>query len=186
LTKCIFICPIGEVEDDVLVRVTRCIETHCGIVCEISTPVGTPRFAYDERRGQYESKGILKDLIACCPERSFRFLGVTDVDLFVPILTYVFGLAQMDGPCAVVSTHRLRPQFYGEPPDSERFLERVEKTALHELGHCLGLTHCRDRRCVMYSSTRIQDTDFKRTAFCPTCLDLFRWQLERDPGCLRV
>jgi archaemetzincin len=56
---------------------------------------------------------------------------------------------------------------------------RAQKTALHEIGHSLGLTHCRDRRCVMYSSTRIADTDFKQSHYCPTCLELFTWHLER-------
>jgi archaemetzincin len=109
-------------------------------------------------------------------------MGVTTVDLFVPILKFVFGLAQIDGPCSIISTHRLRPEFHDSTPDRDLFLARIEKTALHELGHGLGLTHCRDRRCAMYSSTRIQDTDFKRADFCPTCAELFRWHLERNRG----
>ena len=39
--------------------------------------------------------------------------AIADVDLYIPILKYVFGEAQMGGPCAVVSTFRLRQEFYG-------------------------------------------------------------------------
>jgi archaemetzincin len=138
-----------------------------------------PIYAYDERRGQYNSKLILKHLITRCPQDTLRLIAVTHVDLYVPILKFVFGLAQMAGQCAVISIHRLRPQFYDLPPDPDILLARVEKTVLHELGHSLGLTHCRDRRCVMYSSTRIEDTDFKRSDYCPTCGELFRWYLDQ-------
>ncbi len=75
---------------------------------------------------------------------SWRMLGVVAVDLYIPILTFVFGEAQMGGPCAVVSAHRLRQELYGLPPDPELFRQRVLKEAVHELGHTLNLTHCDD------------------------------------------
>jgi len=121
---------------------------------------------------------ILKDLITHRPEGALKFMGVTQVDLFVPILKYVFGVAQLEGPCSVISLHRLRPQYYEAPPNPDLFIERVKKTALHELSHSLGLTHCRDRSCVMHSSTNIEDTDYKKSLFCPTCFELFTWHLE--------
>ena len=179
MSNCITICPIGVVEEDILGRITKCIEKHHDLVCKISPGMEKPNYAYDERRGQYNSKLILKHLIKCCPQDTLRFIGVTHVDLYVPILKFVFGLAQMEGQCAVISIHRLRPQFYNLPPDPDLLVARVEKTVLHELGHSLGLTHCRDRRCVMYSSTRIEDTDFKRSDYCPTCFELFRWRLDK-------
>lgn len=179
MSKCVFICPIGFIEEDILERITGCIESRCGIICNVSTGMENPKYAYDERRSQYNSKLILQHLIKFCPHEALGFMGITHVDLFVPILKFVFGLAQMEGQCSIISTHRLRPQFYDQQPDPSLFLARVEKTALHELGHCLGLTHCRDRRCVMYSSTRIEDTDSKQSDFCPTCIELFQWHLDR-------
>ena len=50
-----------------------------------------------------------------------RVLGVTDVDIFASHLTFVFGEAQCPGRAALISTHRLRPEFYGEPSDPELF-----------------------------------------------------------------
>ena len=186
MSRCIILCPIGSVRTDILDRIAACIESRSGLTCSFFMAMETPRYAYDETRGQYNAKIILRRLMARCPEECVRFIGVTHVDLFVPILKYVFGLAEIKGQCAIISTHRLQPEFYGAPPDSLLLTARAEKTAVHELGHCLGLTHCRDRRCVMYSSSRIEQTDFKSADFCPTCHELFRWNLDgfvEPPGC---
>lgn len=176
----ISICPIGFVEQDVLGRVARCIETRFEINCTFRPAVENPKYAYDEGRRQYNSKLILKRLPHWSSEGIFRSVGLTGVDLFVPILKYVFGVAELEGSGLLISTYRLRPEFYEQPPDRGLLLERVEKTALHELGHSLGLRHCIERRCVMYSSTRIEDTDCKRTDFCPTCRELFKWYFAKS------
>jgi archaemetzincin len=142
----------------------------------------TPHDAFDPKREQYDSRSILRHL-SRSRGNSLKVVGVTDVDLFVPVLKYVFGLAQVSDRCAVISIHRLRSQFYEAPPDNALLLERTMKTALHELGHSFGLTHCRVKRCVMFSSTRIADTDTKSDAFCPTCRDLFKWYRDKCLAC---
>jgi len=180
LAKCVVICPIGPVDEGILDRIAGHIEARCGVMCGVSQKMDKPEYAYDERRRQYNSTSILKHLVRCCPNDVLGFMGVTHVDLFAPILKYVFGLAEIGGRCSVISMYRLRPEFYDRTPDQDLLEERLKKTALHELGHCLGLTHCKNRRCVMYSSVRIEDTDMKRTNFCPTCYDLFKWHLDKS------
>jgi archaemetzincin len=96
-------------------------------------------------------------------------LAVADVDLFVPILTFLFGEAQLDGPAAVVSTFRLHEELYGNEPDSALLLERLLKEAIHELGHTFGLVHCRTHGCVMGSSTDVDGIDSKSLALCDAC-----------------
>lgn len=180
MSKCVTICPIGFVEKDILDTVVACIETRCGIECIISSScMENPKYAYDEGRCQYDSKLILKHLIECCPQDTLRFMGITHVDLFVQILKYVFGLSQVAGKCSIISIHRLRPQFYDDVSDPKLLKTRIEKTVLHELGHSLGLTHCRNRHCVMYSSTKIEHTDFKQSDFCPTCFELLKWYVKK-------
>lgn len=174
------ICPLGLIEDEIPNLISACIEEKCGLRCKIIPPRKPPEYAYDRGRLQYNAKLILRRLISQVPRDAFKFMGVAEVDLFVPILQYVFGVAQMEGPCSLISVYRLRPQFYERPPNRALFLERLQKTALHELGHCFGLTHCINRHCVMYSSTRIQDTDSKEIDFCPTCKGLFQWYLEKE------
>jgi archaemetzincin len=179
LSRCITICPIGFVEEDVIDRIAECIRSRCGIPCEVLNSIAPLHYAYDKGRSQYNSSLMLKGLGEHCP-RSFRVLGVTNLDLYVPAFKYVYGLAQIEGQCAIISLHRLRPQFYDEPPEPNLLMARIEKTALHEIAHSLGMIHCRDRRCVMYSSTRITDTDLKRSVFCLACHDLFGWRLRRS------
>lgn len=125
---------------------------------------GRPDDAYDPRRKQWSSSRILSWLARAGPEG--RVLGVTDVDLFIPILTFVFGEAQVGGRAAVVSTARL-----GEPglPDDRVVLERLSKESVHEMGHVLGLLHCETPGCVMGRSASVRDVDGKRGDLCPPC-----------------
>ncbi len=173
------ICPIGLIDEEILNHIAKCISIRCGLTCRISPSLKNPRYAYNNIRLQYDSKLILKHLFQHRHQDTLRLIGVTSVDLYVPILQFVFGLAQIEGPCLLVSIHRLNPEFYDQQTNRELLFARVEKTVLHELGHTFGITHCRNRRCVMYSSTRIEDTDFKLPDFCPTCFELFQWYLKR-------
>jgi archaemetzincin len=130
-----------------------------------------PDDAYDPRRKQWSSTRIISWLARSGPEG--KVLGVTDVDLFIPILTFVFGEAQVGGRAAVVSTARL-----AEPglPDDRIVLERLSKESVHEVGHVLGLLHCETPGCVMGRSASVRDVDGKRGEPCAAC----RARLARD------
>lgn len=172
--------PIGFVDRSILIHLSESIAEQCSLPCYIDEKLEIPEHTLNPVREQYDSKEMLKHLLAFGPPEPIRIIGVTGVDLFVPILKYVFGVAQIKGRCAVISLKRLFPQFYDRPPDEGLVKNRVEKTALHELGHTFGLTHCRDHLCVMYSSTRIADTDTKNSAYCITCSDLLKWYLDKS------
>jgi archaemetzincin len=92
---------------------------------------------------------------------------VVDVDLFVPGLNFVFGLAP--GSTAVISLVRLRHEYYGERKNEYLFRDRALKEAIHELGHTFGLHHCPDIRCIMHFSNCLEDTDIKCPDFCKVC-----------------
>jgi len=128
-----------------------------------------PDRAFDPTRNQYNSSSILLQLIERPPPDADRILGVTHFDLFVPILTFLFGEAQYRGPGAVVSTARLKNEFYGMPPDPILLQERLLKESVHELGHTFGLKHCYSPGCVMVSSTDIEGIDAKSPLFCERC-----------------
>jgi archaemetzincin len=125
--------------------------------------------AFDPRRVQYNSSQILSQLITRPPQDAEKILGVVDVDLFIPILTFVFGEAQLQGIGAVVSTHRLHNRFYGLPENREVTTDRLVKEGVHELGHTFGLIHCSQPRCVMNSSTYVENIDQKPVDLCPLC-----------------
>jgi len=180
LLKFINICPIGILDWDIIEHIQGFIARRCGIDCRIGDPVARPEFAYVSSRDQFDSKAVLIHLLETQGCSALKILGITQVDLFVPILKYVYGLAQIEGRCSIISLYRLFPEYYDEPHDRDLFLSRIEKTALHEIGHTVGITHCRDRNCVMYSSVKIEDTDHKRPEFCQTCKELFRWYLAKS------
>ncbi len=125
----------------------------------------------DESRGQYNSTEIIVELLRCYPLANAKIAGITSVDLFVPVLTYVFGEAQLDGPACVVSTFRLDDTIYGLAPDPASFFERTLKETVHELGHTYGLLHCRNFNCAMHTSTTAEDIDLKAATLCDDCME---------------
>jgi len=128
-----------------------------------------PPYAYEKARRQYNSTLLLEYLSLSKPMGYAKYLGVTDVDLYAGGLNFVFGEAILNGEDAVVSLHRLRPEFYGDPPNRRLFEARVLKEAVHELGHTFGLTHCENPECVMSFSNSIIDTDVKKAQPCLKC-----------------
>jgi archaemetzincin len=139
-----------------------------GAPCRIGREIPDISFALDPERRQYWSTAILQRLEAAA-EPGERVLGVTACDLYVPVLTFVFGEAQLEGDCALVSTARLSENFYGMPPREELERERLVKESVHELGHTFGLRHCANWRCVMSSSHAVERLDVKEAGFCRAC-----------------
>ena len=136
-------------------------------------------YAYDAARDQYASIAVLESLTRACPIDAAKLLAVTSRDLFIPVLTFVFGQAQLNGRVGVVSLARLRQEFYGLPPDPGVFLDRAVKEALHETGHLFGLVHCNDTTCAMSLSTGVRQIDRKEAAFCKPCTGRLRRPAEQ-------
>ncbi|RPI04882.1 MAG: hypothetical protein EHM64_08470 [Ignavibacteriae bacterium] len=133
-----------------------------------------PAFAFDSYRNQFNSTSLITALLDRYPAQSGKIIGITAVDLFVPVLTYVFGEAQLDGQAAVLSTFRLREDLYGLEPNPKLEHIRLLKEAVHELGHTYGLIHCHDPECVMHSSTSAEEVDVKGKNFCGGCEKFLR------------
>ena len=128
-----------------------------------------PSFALDTYRNQFNSTSIISALLDRFPAHSGKIIGITTVDLFVPVLTYVFGEAQLNGRIAVLSFYRLREALYGMFPNPKLEQIRLLKEAIHELGHTFGLVHCYNPGCVMHSSTSPEEIDVKGKSFCKGC-----------------
>jgi len=133
-----------------------------------------PERSFDAGRAQYSSTMLLRLLLDDPLHTEHRVLAVASVDLFAPVLTYVFGEAQLAGRAAVVSLHRLRAELYGLPADAALLAGRLVKEAIHEVGHTYGLVHCAEASCVMRSSTYVEDIDLKPATFCDSCLQVVR------------
>jgi len=167
--RAVALLAIGEVERPLLENLRLGISRQLSLPCTLLAEQLDPGFALHPERGQYHSTEILGRMSRLLLASAWRLLGVTGFDLYIPVLTFVFGEAQLGDACAVVSYHRLRQEFYGLPADQELLRARLLKEAIHELGHTLDLTHCEDITCVMSASHAVEWIDLKLPGFCPAC-----------------
>lgn len=124
---------------------------------------------YDGPRRQYDGNRLIKEIESSYAEDRNKTLALFNVDLFIPILTYIFGQAFLGGRSGIASIYRLSNESYGLKPDKRIFVDRIRKEVIHELGHTFGLIHCRNTTCVMRSSTYVEDIDQKEATLCHQC-----------------
>ena len=167
--KFIHLLPVGKIEARLLEGLRPHLTAAFGMPCRLLPNALDPAFAFQPGRQQYHSTEILERLRTCVVPDTWRLLGVTAADVCIPILTFVFGEAQLNGACALVSTHRLRQEFYGLPPDLGLLEGRLLKEALHELGHTLDLRHCEDYTCAMAAAHSVEWIDLRAPRFCEHC-----------------
>lgn len=167
----VLVCPVQEVPEAQVATAAQALAEAYGASVEVGESLAVPEEAYHQRRRQYLASLFLTALCELPAEATgeSKLLAVTTLDLYVPELNFVFGQAQRGGRAAVVSVARLDPRFFGAPADEALLRHRLKKEAVHEVGHCLGLTHCPDRTCVMYFSNSLADTDHKQALPCADC-----------------
>jgi archaemetzincin len=163
--------PVRNAEPFLLQELRTAIPRRLPVRCENSTLTLDPIAAYHAERQQYHSSEIIALMKPIVGAQEWRLLAVTGVDLYIPILKYVFGEAELGGRCAVVSYHRLRQEFYGLDPDPSLLNQRLLKECVHELGHTPGLSHCQDYSCAMASAHGVEWIDLREPGFCESCRD---------------
>jgi len=173
----VHLLPVGRVDASLLQELRAAIRRSLHVACEILPFEIDPTPCYHAERQQYYSSEILRRMQALVRPQDWRILAVADLDLYIPILKYVFGEAQMGGPCAVVSVHRLHQEFYGLDRDDALLSQRLLKESVHELGHTLDLRHCQDYRCVMASSHSVEWIDLRESTLCDSCQSLVEVKL---------
>ena len=124
----------------------------------------------NRQRNQLKSSNLLHWILEKIkPTKEMKILVICDMDAYSGELNFVFGEALLGGCIAAIYLPRLRPEFYNLEQDELMFNDRIAKEAIHELGHSFGLFHCNNKRCVMYFSNSLYDTDFKNRTFCKNC-----------------
>ncbi|MDH7517537.1 MAG: hypothetical protein QHH19_04255 [Candidatus Thermoplasmatota archaeon] len=109
--------------------------------------------AYDQQRDQYHAEILLRHLLN--NKKRETALWVIPKDLYTHGMNFIFGLAyHLQG--AVLSTFRLSNK------------ELIEKEAIHETGHVLGLDHCTNS-CVMRYSNSLWEAKTKPLYLCEKC-----------------
>lgn len=165
----LYLVPVGVVPDKVWEWISKAAAEWFPLPIQRLPTVPIPEAAYDSKRNQYQSVEMMKMLSQYAPRNGSRILGITNVDLSIPMLSFLFGQAQLDGPVAIVSLCRLRQEFYGLPTQDDLLRERLTKEVLHEMGHTFGLVHCSEQSCAMSLSTHIGMVDGKTEQYCSRC-----------------
>jgi archaemetzincin len=159
---------VGDVDTAVLDSISDGLarELDAEVIHLADLPV--PVEAYSPERDQYRSTMILHLLCEGQTEDRVTLL-VTEVDLYVPELNFVFGEADPATRGCIISLSRLGSSPEGGEATGRLLNERALKEAIHEIGHVLGLGHCANSKCVMFFSNSIMDTDRKTHSFCERC-----------------
>ena len=161
--------PLNPVDREIPQRLRPAIADFFSLPVDILPPKLLPPHTHHLVRQQYHSTELLEFLLKENDQGPLRVLGITGVDLYIPIFTFVFGEAQVDGKAAIISTFRPGGGASGIKPPPAVLLERLLKLSVHELGHTFGLPHCRIEGCLMNFSANLEKLDQKGLELCGYC-----------------
>jgi archaemetzincin len=165
----LFIAPIVFSNKILLDRIIKTLQqTYKTQVSNINLSINTDTLYSSERR-QYYSTGFIEQSIGQTQNIDGKIILITELDIYVPVLTFLFGEAQLNGKHSIISVFRLHEEFYSGTTNNELLFERTSKEVLHELGHNFGLIHCQDWDCVMHSSNSVEEVDIKGSVYCNNC-----------------
>lgn len=178
-SRSIALVEMGRIGEAPMRIVAANIQAVIGIPVDILAPMEIPEDAFQPHRRQYDAGLVLKRLTALIPARYLRTVALVTADLCSPILTYVYGEAEVGGRSAVVSAFRLRQNEDGATVSMDQYYERLVKVSLHEAAHTFSLLHCEDPRCLMRLSVKVRHLDEIDISFCRRCEFALREYLRR-------
>jgi archaemetzincin len=154
---------VGSVTKDFLAEVASPIQQVLGVSSYSGQAVmPSPAFAFNKDRNQYHTAAVLRRLLTFRDTGTPLILGVTEVDLFVPDASFVYGQADREARVAILSLNRLRN-------DVDGWKRRTYVEAVHLSGHLIGLSYCEDARCAMFLATTITDAERRQLHLCNNC-----------------
>lgn len=159
----------GQFEKEFLEKIASDVETEFELPVLLSKRHVDISIYFNPSRRQYDANQLLKLIDSESKPKVLKTIGLFHVDLFIPILTFIFGQAVFNGNIGIVSNYRLKNEQYGLPGDKLLLFERFRKVIIHELGHTFGLIHCHVPSCVMRSTTYVEEIDQKKYSFCNKC-----------------
>jgi archaemetzincin len=170
----ILVLPMGDnIREEIIKIIAGNLQAQLGLPVDVLPIAPIPDSAYNPKRGQYNALTLLKEMQKSNRPSDSKLLGIVNVDIFIPILTHVFGEAQLDQACAVISLWRLENNNDGSKASPSDFFERSAKLAVHELAHTFNIRHCREENCIMKYMPTIEALDAQDLILCRYCsLDL--------------
>ena len=170
----ITLIPFGYFEEDILRSIAEAVKHEFNLPVNIKEGHLDLSEFYDPIRRQYNGTKLLREIDSLFSSDSCKTIGLFSVDLYIPILTYIFGQAFLNGRSGIASVYRLSNERYGMKINDKIIPDRLIKEVIHELGHAFGLIHCHIPTCVMRSSTYVEDIDQKSANLCFSCKNKIR------------
>ncbi|MFA4903205.1 MAG: archaemetzincin family Zn-dependent metalloprotease [Desulfobaccales bacterium] len=165
---------MGQIPQTALRVIAGNIQAILETPVEMLPAMAIPEEAFQRHRCQYDAGLVLKYLARFSFPHHSRILAITDVDLCTPILTFVFGQAELGLNLAIISDFRLKYTKDGIMASEGTYYERLAKVALHEIAHTFSLYHCETPKCLMRFSQGLSHLDELNIFFCERCSFMLR------------
>lgn len=140
---------------------------------DLKKTVPLPFFTYYRPRNRYRADSLLRYLNPRT-QSGHVTIGITNRDISTTkneIKDWgIMGLGYQPGNACIVSTYRL---------STSNTKEQLYKVAVHEAGHCFGLSHCPVEGCLMQNANGKNHLD-QETGFCNKCKEYLNskgWKL---------
>lgn len=173
--------PLGNVSAQYLDSVSTAIKNEyhfdVSVLAEIKIP---EKFFVNIKSSRYRADSLIKYLRRIKPDTVDYIMGITEQDISVtnrgengniknPESKFadwgVFGFGYVGNSSSIISSFRIKNA------DEKIFFSRFQKIVLHELGHNLGLPHCKNKMCVMCDAAEtIRTIDRVNKALCDDCI----------------
>lgn len=158
--------PLGKVSPEYINLVKKSVKTFYGYDCTVLPPKEITKDMLSPIKKRIDANKALRNNLTFD-----NLLILTEKDICCnkdkdnPEWG-IFGLGLRPGKTCIISTHRLSKNV-----SKQKTLERLEKVALHEIGHNLGLNHCtNNKECMMNDANgTIKQVDKEKVWFCEKC-----------------
>ena len=158
--------PLGDVSPDYINLVKKSVKTFYGYDCVILPKKEVDKKMLSPIKKRIDANKVLRNNLTFD-----NLLIITEKDICYNKNKSnpewgIFGLGLRPGKTCIISTFRLHKNV-----SKQRTLERLEKVALHEIGHNLGLNHCtNNKECMMNDANgTIKQVDNEKVWFCEKC-----------------
>ena len=180
----VHLVPVGEVSREMLEQVTAGLRDHAPVDPVLESAQPLPREARTNEKDRYRAAKILDWLATLAIDPDGKIIGISEIDLVerkgsIPNWG-ILGLGSLDGRCSVLSTWRMKRKWENGGAPDWLVRERLWKTAIHELGHTLGLEHCPKVGCLMEDGHGTVKTTDRETALCDDCAHKFLQAIRRN------
>ena len=172
--------PYGKIDQKIIDSVSGILKRAYNLEVLILEGKKLPKNAFvNIKSPRYRADSLLVDLVNNRPDSINYLIGITSKDISTtkrdskgnikqPESKYldwgIFGLGYKPGVSCVISTYRLNNV------KSDLFISRVQKIAVHEIGHNMGLDHCETEKCVMQDAVEtITTVDTEGFELCEKC-----------------